>query len=213
MDYSQNREWLHNLCCSTTTTTADSSSSSNTTYRHYQNETMIIIAGDISHNLDILQWTFNTLQTKFAEVVYTPGNHELWLDKPRKHTHHHQLVATKLDDADDDDDYINIRVQSSGNGDGCSNSIEKLESVLQLCKDSNVHIGPVRVGGINSSSDDDDDNISNSRRSSDRGTNQQQQQPLWVIPILSWHHDSFDTEPSIENWKGIPSARKGKDMM
>mmetsp|Transcript_20879 Transcript_20879/g.83209 ORF Transcript_20879/g.83209 Transcript_20879/m.83209 type:complete len:446 (-) Transcript_20879:1473-2810(-) len=28
-----------------------------------------------------------------------------------------------------------------------------------------------------------------------------------VAPLLSWHHASFDTEPAIERWRGIPSAR------
>eukprot|EP00658_Telonema_sp_P-2_P014365 TRINITY_DN15466_c0_g1_i2.p1 TRINITY_DN15466_c0_g1~~TRINITY_DN15466_c0_g1_i2.p1 ORF type:complete len:277 (+),score=33.27 TRINITY_DN15466_c0_g1_i2:393-1223(+) len=25
-----------------------------------------------------------------------------------------------------------------------------------------------------------------------------------VVPLLSWHHQSFDTEPDITNWEGIP---------
>lgn len=28
-----------------------------------------------------------------------------------------------------------------------------------------------------------------------------------VVPIKSWHHMSFDTEPAITQWQGIPSAR------
>ncbi|NER23254.1 MAG: metallophosphoesterase [Symploca sp. SIO1C2] len=38
----------------------------------------LIIAGDISDNLDIINKTFDLLQNKFKYVFYTPGNHELW---------------------------------------------------------------------------------------------------------------------------------------
>lgn len=33
---------------------------------------------------------------------------------------------------------------------------------------------------------------------------------VWFIPLLSFHHTSFDTEPHIDPtaWKGIPSARR-----
>lgn len=27
---------------------------------------------------------------------------------------------------------------------------------------------------------------------------------IWVVPILSWYHSSFDTEPDITGWSGIP---------
>lgn len=39
----------------------------------------IIVAGDISTNLDILTESFQLLTTKFQHVFFAPGNHELWL--------------------------------------------------------------------------------------------------------------------------------------
>ena len=139
---------------------------------------MILIAGDVSHNLSILQWTFRTLKEAFGEVAFVPGNHDLWLDKPRKH---HKAIATRLDA--DDDDELSSRLAIRYEGDGCADSIEKLEEVFQLCVDEGVHIGPVKI------------QIRETR-------------DLLVVPLLSWYHDSFDTEPSIECWGGIPSARK-----
>lgn len=191
MDYPANQEWLLNLC------------KTNDIIGIYDREeedmldysrTMIIIAGDVSHDLDILKWTFQTLQSKFAEVSFTIGNHELWLDKEKKRK---VPLATKLDANDDDDITTNSSrlCQPSGKGDGCTDSLEKLEKVLQLCVDENVHIGPVEIGSPSSGT-------------SSGSNNNVAEQPLWVIPLLSWHHLSFDTEPQIEGWGGIPTARK-----
>jgi hypothetical protein len=109
---------------------------------------MILIAGDVSHDLEILRWTFQTLKSKFSEVSFVPGNHELWLDK-------------------------------DGEGkDKCKDSVFKLENILQLCLEEDIRIGPVKVGS------------------------------LWIVPLLSWHHLSFDSEPPIcsDTWAGIPSS-------
>lgn len=136
-DYAENREWLANLTI--------------TAYEDDTNEqTMILIAGDVSHDLQILQWTFQTLKQTFAEVAFVPGNHELWLDK------------------------------GADQRDQCADSIDKLERILQLCLEEDIHIGPVKVGS------------------------------LWIVPLLSWHHLSFDSEPQIcsESWAGIPTASR-----
>ena len=136
-DYVENREWLSNLC---TSNNDDVDSIDNST------QTMILIAGDVSHDLEILRWTFQTLKQRFTEVAFVPGNHELWLDK----------------------------------SDGCTDSIDKMEKILQLCCEEDVRIGPVKVGS------------------------------LWVIPLLSWHHLSFDSERPIcsDAWSGIPTASR-----
>ena len=140
-DYAENREWLSNL---TITTDED-----NTNYCSAE-QTMILIAGDVSHDLQILRWTFQTLKQTFAEVAFVPGNHELWLDN------------------------------GADEGDICADSIDKLERILQLCLEEDIRIGPVKVD------------------------------TLWIVPLLSWHHLSFDSEPQIcsESWAGIPTASR-----
>jgi Icc-related predicted phosphoesterase len=40
---------------------------------------ILIAAGDISDNLDILRATLALLRSKFKKVFYVPGNHELWV--------------------------------------------------------------------------------------------------------------------------------------
>ena len=67
---------------------------------------------------------------------------------------------------------------------GFDNSIEKLVALLKLCDDIDVETGPVRIGDTSKG--------------------------LWVTPLLSWHHQSFDTEPDIDPkcWGRIPSVEK-----
>ena len=158
-DYAANRNWLENMCTS-----------------NDYSQTMILVGGDVSHNLSILQWTFQTLKRAFREVAFVPGNHDLWLDKQRKR----KTIATKLDA--DDEPASTAGPVLSGAGDGCNNSLEKLEKIFQLCIDEDVRIGAVKV--------------------------EENKQSLWVVPLLSWYHSSFDTEPPIECWGGIPSATK-----
>ena len=217
-DYPDNQEWLYNLCCRSSGRSSSENNtaiiSSESSPIEIEKDTMIIIAGDISHNIEILQWTFQTLKRRYGEVIYTPGNHELWLDKPRRLK---RKVATTLD-ADDDDtnnkdknigEFGRSRCKSSGKGDGCINSVDKLEKILELCLQEDIRIGPVRVGS-NDVERNDSKNESRRQQSNNGNTRIERGDDncLWVIPFLSWHHTSFDTEPAIEGWGGIPSARK-----
>lgn len=38
----------------------------------------LIVAGDIAENTDDIGWALATLKERFAEVIWVPGNHELW---------------------------------------------------------------------------------------------------------------------------------------
>jgi len=44
----------------------------------HQND-VLIVAGDIAHRLDQITATLSLLKSKFSEVFYLPGNHELWV--------------------------------------------------------------------------------------------------------------------------------------
>jgi hypothetical protein len=168
MDYIANREWLTNLY----NNNDDNYNNNNDNKLHHQSSTLIIIAGDISHNLDILHWTFTTLKSKFAQVVYTPGNHELWVTNNNNNNNNNNNTV--------DQDYNNTET-----------SLDKLEKVLELCIQEGIHIGPVKLSGGTTTA-------STSSSSSS----------VLVIPLLSWHHPSFDTELDIIGWGNIPSAKR-----
>src|SRR5215212_6201683 len=60
-DYKENFLWLTQL--------------SDTAYR----DDTLIVAGDISDRLEIIRETLLLLRSKFRHVLFTPGNHELWV--------------------------------------------------------------------------------------------------------------------------------------
>lgn len=66
VDYEPNAQWVRDLSL------AD--------YRH----DVLIVAGDVSDRLDRLQDCLETLARRFRQVLFVPGNHDLWvrLDPP-----------------------------------------------------------------------------------------------------------------------------------
>src|SRR5262249_57202163 len=44
----------------------------------YQGDTLIV-AGDIADRTDRIERTLELLRSRFGQVFYTPGNHELWV--------------------------------------------------------------------------------------------------------------------------------------
>lgn len=51
----------------------------------YQDD-LIIVAGDISHNIKTIEKTLKLFKRKFRYVCYTPGNHELWVRDESYHS-------------------------------------------------------------------------------------------------------------------------------
>jgi len=60
LDYEQNQSWLRGL--------------SQTDYL----QDVLILAGDISDRLSILTLCFEQLERRFKQVLFVPGNHDLW---------------------------------------------------------------------------------------------------------------------------------------
>ena len=60
VDYEDNANWVRNLPCSEFT------------------KDILIVAGDISDSLKLLDWTLTTLAARFKTVLFVPGNHDLW---------------------------------------------------------------------------------------------------------------------------------------
>lgn len=61
VDYRLSKEWLLGLSASD--------------YR----KDILILAGDLTDNLQLLEQCFRSLSTKFSKVLFVPGNHELWV--------------------------------------------------------------------------------------------------------------------------------------
>jgi predicted phosphodiesterase len=61
IDYEQNRSWIQQLSAG-----------------EYQQD-VLILAGDVCHNMPLLQNCLSGLKEKFRDLFYVPGNHDLWI--------------------------------------------------------------------------------------------------------------------------------------
>ncbi|CAF1195919.1 unnamed protein product [Adineta ricciae] len=95
VDQSENMKWVEGL-----------------SNEKYLNDT-IIVAGDITHVLSKLTRTLKALKSKFKDVYYCPGNHELWTQSCREDN------ELQLD-----------------------NSIEKFHHIIELCDTIGVRTRP-----------------------------------------------------------------------
>lgn len=110
VDYAENFQWIQQLSS-----------------REYQDD-VLILAGDVSHDPTIFSRCMSVLLSKFSDVFFVPGNHDLWV-KQKQNT--------------------------------SSNSLEKLDNLLQLCENLSVHTTPARVNDI------------------------------YIVPLLSWYDSSL----------------------
>jgi predicted phosphodiesterase len=61
IDYDVNARWIENI--------------SSTEYQ----DDVLILAGDVTDTLRLLEWCLSTLAKRFKKVLFVPGNHDLWV--------------------------------------------------------------------------------------------------------------------------------------
>ena len=61
IDYDANAKWIANLSIA-----------------EYQDD-VLILAGDVTDTRRLLEWCLTTLAKRFKKVLFTPGNHDLWV--------------------------------------------------------------------------------------------------------------------------------------
>src|SRR5262249_5857846 len=67
VNFAVNRQWVVNLSSSDYT------------------DDILILGGDVSDSLSVLEWCLRSLSQRFARVLYVPGNHELWVLQNKDH--------------------------------------------------------------------------------------------------------------------------------
>jgi hypothetical protein len=112
----------------------------------------LIVAGDVSHSLDVVRETLQILVAAFDRVWFVPGNHDLW-------------VWT-----------TSIGARGTNVVPGGEDSLSKLRQTMELCAELGVHTAPGYSPAVG----------------------------VIIVPLLAWHHLSWDTEPEITGWRGIP---------
>lgn len=125
-DHSENMVWLEQLASSTEFS-----------------KDIIIVAGDITDDMTILQKTLECLKSAFKRCFFCIGNHELWIRR-----------------AERNDKY---------------DSIAKLNKILELCASIGVETSPSNI------------------------TPSETPKKLFIVPLWSWYHSSFDKEPDVPN--------------
>lgn len=63
IDYDENRRWLHGV-----------------SQQDYRND-ILILAGDVSDATPLLTEAFAALKSRFKDVLFVPGNHDLWVHR------------------------------------------------------------------------------------------------------------------------------------
>ena len=106
-DYPENLEWLLSI--------------NDLEYRH----DVLILAGDISHDMLILRRVFKSLAGKFRDVLFVPGNHELWVAGVNG--------ANGVNGVDEPE----FRC-----------SLEKFYAVLKLCEEEGIRSTVCHYGGV-----------------------------------------------------------------
>lgn len=118
-DNTENMQWLREYCTSHKFGASD----------------LIIVAGDISHQLSILNTTLTILKQNGANVLFVPGNHEAWLE----------TASVKRND------------EEIKNGSSCLfTSFDKLEQVYHLCHELGVLTGCTMIRRRQKQTTDDD---------------------------------------------------------
>mmetsp|Transcript_8977 Transcript_8977/g.11904 ORF Transcript_8977/g.11904 Transcript_8977/m.11904 type:complete len:505 (-) Transcript_8977:298-1812(-) len=136
-------------------------------YKDEYSHTVLLVGGDLSGDIRIVQSTLEACKEKFDEVFFVAGNHDLW-------------VQPHFSQPD------NSVIGSNGHR---RNSLHKLSDLVDLCDILDVRVGPVCFSGIAGGP----------------------QKDVWVFPLLSWYHASWDKEPNLpeEVTEMIYSGRPG----
>jgi hypothetical protein len=136
---------------------------------------VLLLAGDVSHDLRIVRRAVALLRERFDRVVALNGNHELWVHKrgaaemegggaslsSSSSWSWSSSSAEEEAPPDDDDDEQQRRLVHGGARD----SPAKAAAALEAARQAGALTAPCRAGAA------------------------------WIVPVSSWHSASFDREP------------------
>jgi len=149
-DHVDNQNWLRNRM-----------------QKHHDSKTdwrpsdLLVIAGDISHEMDVLTESLRYLrETAGCHVLFVAGNHEAWLQKSDRETH-----QQKEDDENEEDNHEENNNDTSKQNRSVMTSLDKIERVYQTCRNMGVMVDPCQITTNGHS--------------------------LWIVPIQSWYDGSL----------------------
>lgn len=136
---------------------------------------MLVVAGDVSDDLGTFGETMRLLTRAFRAVAFVPGNHDLWVRRKER---------------------------------GLYDSLGKLERLTALCGELGVATAPTRYaedglgdveGVLAALGDGDGAGVGGGSRrvTPPPSVHLDAVPPVYVFPVLSWYHSSWDREPDV----------------
>ena len=124
----------------------------------------IIIAGDIGHRAADIESCLRLFKSKFGEVLYCSGNHELWVKRPDAHVPDRPPFADSLEKLEwllqlCDTLGVRARLVAHERGAGCW----VLSALITLLLVWQVRTTPTKLAGL-----------------------------VWVLPLLGWYESNLD---------------------
>ena len=139
----------------------------------------LLVAGDVSDSLDTLRETLQLLAGAFAHVFFTVGNHDLWVRRQERELYdslgappppHCRSFSALQPNCTLRGCPARPSAHSSNRGRSRARApapAGKLRRIQELCEQLGVHTAPACVEGV------------------------------WVFPLLSWYHATWDREPDV----------------
>ena len=131
---------------------------------------LIVVAGDISHDMDRIEQSLMYLLQTGASVMFVAGNHEAWLHSSELNPHHHH--HNNNDNTTTSTTTHSNNTQEALTSSAGMSSLDKLSRVYQTCRELGVYTQTcLKVGGT--------------------GDSRRRRRSLWVVPLESWYDGSL----------------------
>lgn len=169
----------------------------------FTSKDLLVVAGDISHDLELLEETFRVLLRRekgrhlqeneateadgenfsnhdSPHILFCAGNHEAWMSasdltvNKSRQKHPAKHLKSNMSNNLDRSAYTDT-----------VNSLDKLNEVYKLCHNLGVLTGCTLVGGDSSAT-------INSNSKNDIHFQNPCQNPLWIVPLESWYDGSLN---------------------
>ncbi|OEU06601.1 hypothetical protein FRACYDRAFT_254149 [Fragilariopsis cylindrus CCMP1102] len=183
VDSDENMNWIQNQCHDFTVAFGDNDSNNESTNNsnstNSNSNSIIIVAGDISHQLQKIETTLKLLIDTGAYIVFVPGNHEAWLTKSELDNN----MNLNLNGSDSNStSTATASVQQS------FNSITKLKQIQNLCYKLGVYTTGNCIcvnGGMNGGIENENDN------ENDDSHKNNNDEVVWILPLDGWYDGSL----------------------
>jgi Calcineurin-like phosphoesterase len=197
-DHAANLEWLRERMERPPPPGLTSPSPTTKAQATWSSKDLLVIAGDISHSLPLLEETLECMLEPGCQVLFVAGNHEAWRDHPvdRSNQEGGSPASKRGGGKASAESAFSSRQQSSSPSSSWS-SLDKLDRVYETCRRLGVMVDPCFVPSI--------------PQKSIRGRGSSHPSSLYIVPLQSWYDGTLsfapDLEAGFEHWPWVDFSR------